>query len=211
MSTAELNEFPSDAFRAILAIGPKQRELIKRFMECSDEVQSVVRSMFAVLEYEHSTVEDKQRALSTIADALFLNPENGHGSYGMEPIVSNPLDQLHAQESSFADRLSKLLMEKNITQEELADRIGCTQSAISKMLTRNARPRRTTIFKLSEALKVEPTELWPQLEVAAILDSVADAFADAELTPEQAKSLESASQRPPARVKTRELPSRKRT
>jgi hypothetical protein len=68
MSTAELNEFPSDAFRAILAIGPKQHELIKRFMECSDEVQSVVRSMFAVLEYEHSTVEDKQRALSTIAD-----------------------------------------------------------------------------------------------------------------------------------------------
>jgi len=107
--------------------------------------------------------------------------------------------------------LSKLLMEKNITQEELADRIGCTQSAISKMLTRNARPRRTTIFKLSEALKVEPTELWPQLEVAAILDSVADAFADAELTPEQATSLEAASLRSPARVKTRELPSRKST
>ena len=174
MSTAELNEFPSDAFRALLAIGPKQRELIKRFMECSDEVQSVVRSMFAVLEYEHSTVEDKQRALSTIADALFLNPENGHGSYGMDltriqgdtakghpvesrrPIVSNPLDQLHAQESSFADRLSKLLMEKNITQEELADRIGCTQSAISKMLTRNARPRWRTICNLPEAPKVDP-------------------------------------------------------
>lgn len=227
MSTTELNEFPSDAFRALLAIGPKQRELIKRFMECSDEVQSVVRSMFAVLEYEHSTVEDKQRALSTIADALFLNPEVRHGSYGMDltrierdtakghpvesrrPIVSNR--QLDAQESSFAGRLSKLLIERSITQEELADRIGCTQSAISKMLTRNARPRRTTIFKLSEALKVEPTELWPQLEVAAILDSVADAFADAELTPEQAKSLEAASLRSPARVKTRELPSRKRT
>ena len=229
MSTTELNEFPSDAFRALLAIGPEQRELIKRFMECSDEVQSVVRSMFAVLEYEHSTVEDKQRALSIIADALFLNPEVGHGSYGMDltrierdtakghpvesrrPIVSNRLDQLDAQESSFAGRLSKLLIERSITQEELADRIGCTQSAISKMLTRNARPRRTTIFKLSEALKVEPTELWPQLEVAEILDSVVDAFADAELTPEQAKSLEAASLRSPARVKTRELPSRKRT
>jgi DNA-binding Xre family transcriptional regulator len=105
------------------------------------------------------------------------------------PVVSNRLDQLDAQEASFADRLSKLLIEKNITQEELAHRIGCTQSAISKMLTRNARPRRTTIIKLSEALKVEPTELWPQLEVAAILDSVANAFADVELTPEQAKSL----------------------
>jgi transcriptional regulator with XRE-family HTH domain len=115
-----------------------------------------------------------------------------------------------AQEASFADRLSKLLIEKNITQEELADRIGCTQSAISKILTRKARPRRTTIFKLSEALKVEPTELWPQLEVPAILDSVADAFADAELTEEQAKSLDAASRRPAAKVKTRELPSRKR-
>lgn len=38
MSTTELNEFPSDAFRALLAIRPEQRELIKRFMECSDEV-----------------------------------------------------------------------------------------------------------------------------------------------------------------------------
>jgi len=205
MSTTELNEFPSDAFRALLAIKPEQRELIKRFMECSDEVQSVVRSMFAVLEYEHSTHEDKQRAHSTIADALFLNPENRHGCYGMDQTRL-----VDAQEASFADRLSKLLIEKNITQEELADRIGCTQSAISKILTRKARPRRTTIFKLSEALKVEPTELWPQLEVPAILDSVADAFADAELTEEQAKSLDAASRRPAAKVKTRELPSRKR-
>jgi transcriptional regulator with XRE-family HTH domain len=205
MSTTELNEFPSDAFRALLAIRPEQRELIKRFMECSDEVQSVVRSMFAVLEYEHSTHEDKQRAHSTIADALFLNPENRHGCYGMDQTRL-----VDAQEASFADRLSKLLIEKNITQEELADRIGCTQSAISKILTRKARPRRTTIFKLSEALKVEPTELWPQLEVPAILDSVADAFADAELTEEQAKSLDAASRRPAAKVKTRELPSRKR-
>ena len=47
MSTTEWNEFPRDAFRAILAIDPGQRELIKRYMECSDEIQSVVRSMFA--------------------------------------------------------------------------------------------------------------------------------------------------------------------
>jgi transcriptional regulator with XRE-family HTH domain len=200
MSTTELKEFPSDAFRALLAIRPEQRELIKRFMECSDEVQSVIRSMFAVLEYEHSTHEDKQRALSTIADALCLNPEDQRGIHGVNL----------TRQSSFADRLSKLLIEKSITQEELADRIGCTQSAISKMLTRNARPRRTTIFKLAEALKVEPTELWPTLEVAAILDSVADGFEETELTPEQAKSLDTASLRPAAKVNTRELPSRKR-
>lgn len=228
MSTTELNEFPSDAFRAILAIDPEQRELIKRYMECSDEIQSVVRSMFAVLEYQHSTDEDRKRALSTIADALFLNPENGHGSYGMDltrierdsakwhpvearrTIVENRLNQLDAQEASFADRLSKLLIEKNITQEELADRISCTQSAISKMLTRNARPRRATIFKMAEALKVIPTDLWPQLEVAAILDSASDFLEDQAMTSAQAKALEIASSRAPVKVKTRELPSRKR-
>ena len=228
MSTTELNEFPSDAFRALLAASPKQREFIKRYMECSDDVQSVVRDMFAVLEYAHSTDEDKQRAFSTIADALFLNPENGHGSYGMDlmrierdsakghpaqerrPIVSNRLDQLDSQEASFADRLNRLLVEKNITQEQLADRIGCTQSAISKMLKRNARPRRSTISKMAEALRVEPTELWPRLEVATILDSVSDFFTDRELTPKQAESLDAASSRPPVKVKTRQLPSRKR-
>ncbi len=99
--------------------------------------------------------------------------------------------------------------EKNITQEELAERIGCTQSAISKMLSRNARPHRKTIFKLAQALGIAPTDLWPQLEVAAILESVADFFEDRELTDQQAKALEAASQRQPAKVKTRELPSRK--
>lgn len=228
MSTMKLNEFPSGAFRAILAIDAEQRELIKRYMECSDEIQSVVRSMFAVLEHEHTTEEDRQRAFSTIADALFLNPENGHGRYGMDltrverdsakghpvearrPVVANRLDQLDTREAMFAERLRHFLSEKNITQEELADRIGCTQSAISKMLSRNARPQRKTIFKLAEALGVAPTDLWPHLEVAAILDSVSDFFADQELTPEQAKALEAASSRPPVKVKTRVLPSRKR-
>lgn len=229
MTATEWKEFPSEAFRALLAIRPEQREVIKRFMQCSDKVQSVVRSMFAVLEYEHSTPEDKQRALSTIIEALSLNPETGHVTYDIDRprhendcakgqpaeshrhFISNSLGQPDTHQASFAVRLSQLLIEKNITQEELADRIGCTQSAISKMLTRNARPRRTTILKMADALKVEPTELWPQLEVAAILDSVADGYADAELTPEQAKSLEAASLRPAAKVKTRELPSRKRS
>ncbi len=228
MSTIELNQFPRDAFRAILSIDAEQRELIKRYMECSDEIQSVVRSMFAVLEHEHTTEGDRKRALSTIADALFLNPAHGHGGYGMDltkierdsakghpvesrrPVITNRLDQLDTQEAMFADRLRHFLNEKNITQEELADRIGCTQSAISKMLTRQARPQRKTILKMAEALKVEPTDLWPQLEVAAILDSVAGFLDDQELTPDQAKSLEAASQRAPAKVKTRELPSRKR-
>jgi len=229
MSTTELNEFPSDAFRAILAIDPEQRELIKQYMECSDEIQSVVRSMFAVLEHKYTTEEDRKRALSTIAEALFLNPSERHVRYSLDlsrverdsvngqtvksrwPVVTNRSDPVDTQEATFADRLRQFLNEKNVTQEELADRIDCTQSAISKMLSRNARPHRKTILKLAQALGVAPTDLWPQLEVAAILDSVADFAQDQELTQKQAQALETASQRPPVKVKTRDLPVRKRT
>lgn len=227
MSTTELNDFPRDAFRAILAIGPEQQEFIKRYMECSDEIQSVVRSMFAILEHKHTTEEDCKRALSTISNALRVTPASGHGTYGMDltklerdsakghpdvtrrPLMTNRLDQPDTQEATFAQRLRKTLDDRNITQEELAERMGCTQSAISKILTRDARPRRKTILNLASALNVEPTELWPSLEVAAILDSVADFFEDRELTKDQATALVTASKRPPVKAKTRKLPSRK--
>ena len=228
METIELKDFPRDAFRALLDIDPKQRDLIRRYLECSNNVQSVVRSMFAVLEHPLTTNDDRQRAITTIADALFVNPLEGHGNYGFDfltaerdaarkheqlerrPVVAARLDQLDSQESTFAHRLRKILDEKNVTQEELAERIDCTQSAISKMLSRDARPQRKTILKMAQALNVEPTDLWPNLEVAAILDSVSDFFVDRELTEEQAKAIEAASSRPSAKVKTRELPSRKR-
>jgi len=228
METMELKDFPNEAFRAILNIDAKQRELIHRYLECSDDVQSVVRSMFAVLEHSLTTNEDRQRAITTIADTLFVNPMEGHGNYGFDfltaerdaarkheqverrSVVAARLDQLDSQEATFAQRLRKILEEKNVTQEELAARIDCTQSAVSKMLSRDARPQRKTIFKMALALNVQPTDLWPNLEVAAILDSVDDFFADRELTEEQAKAIEAASSRPPVKVKTRELPSRKR-
>ncbi|MGV2337792.1 MAG UNVERIFIED_CONTAM: helix-turn-helix domain-containing protein [Planctomycetaceae bacterium] len=228
METMDVKDFPNDAFRAILNIDAKQRELIRLYLECSDEVQSVVRSMFAVLDHSSTTSEDRRRAITTIADALFVNPMEGHGRYGFDfltaerdaaqkheqierrPVVSSRLDQLDSQEATFSERLRKILDEKNVTQEELATRIDCTQSAISKMLSRNARPHRKTILRTAQALNVQPTDLWPNMEVAAILDSVNEFFVDRELTEEQAMSIEAASSRPPAKVKTRVLPSRKR-
>lgn len=225
----QLDNIPREAFRAVLSIPQEQQDFIRRYLECSDSVQSVVRSMFAVLEHDQTTEEDRQRAISTIADALFLTPYEGHGPYGMDlatieresaerheqverrSVVSNRLDQLDSQEATFAQRLRHILEMKNVTQGELAERIGCTQSAVSKMLSRNARPQRKTILKMAQALNIEATDLWPHLEVAAILDSVGDFFEDRELTAEQAKAIEAASSREAAKVKTRDLPSRKRT
>ena len=127
-----------------------------------------------------------------------------------QPVVSSRRDHLESQQATYAQRLRQILEVKNVTQEELAERIGCTQSAVSKMLSRDARPHKKTILKMALALNIEPTELWPNLEVAAILDSVADFFEDRELTADQAKAIEAAGSRVPARVKTRVLPSRTR-
>ncbi len=227
MTTLNMIDIPRDAFRAFLGINPKQQEFILRYMECSDNVQSVVQSMFAVLDSEQTTDEDRHRACATIADALFLNPEEGHGQYGLDfcksqqeiatkhpdeswrSVVANRLAQMDTQEATFTERVKAILQDKNITQEELAERIGCTQSAVSKMLSRQSRPQRKTILKMATALSVEPSALWPNLEVAAILDSVADMFNDRELTPAQADAIDAAALRPPVNVKTRELPSRK--
>lgn len=226
MSITNLSEIPSDAFRAVLSISPEQRDFIHKYMECSDEVQSVVRSMFAVIEHEHTTDDDRHRAFATIADALHLKPEEGHGSYGLDfrksqveiatkhpdpawrPIVADRHAEMDSQEATFADRVQLILQQKNITQEELAERIDCTQSAVSKMLTRKSRPQRKTILKMATALNVEPTQLWPDLEVAAILDSTAEFSSDRELTAAEAEALDTALSRPPTQVKTRELPSR---
>lgn len=226
MSITNLNEIPRDAFRAVLSISDEQRDFIRKYLECSDEVQSVVRSMFAVIESELTTDEDRHRALSSIADALNLSPEDGHGSYGLgfrksqtdietkhpdpawRPIIADRHVQMASQEATFADRVNAILQRKNITQEELAARIDCTQSAVSKMLARKSRPQRKTIHKMATALNVEPTLLWPDLEVAAILDSTAEFFSDRELTAAQAEALDAALSRPPAQLQTRELPSR---
>lgn len=226
MSITNLNEIPRDAFRAMLSISDEQRDFIRKYLECSDTLQSVVRSMFAMIESVHTTDEDRHRALSTIAYVLNLKPEDGHGSYGPDfrrsqadietshpdpawrPIIADRHARRDTQEATFADRVKAILQQKNITQEELAQRIDCTQSAVSKMLSRKSRPQRKTIFKIATALNVAPMLLWPDLEVAAILDSTAEFFNDRELTATQAEALDAALSRPPVQAKTRELPSR---
>ncbi len=41
------------------------------------------------------------------------------------------------------------------------------------MLNRTCRPQKKTIVKLAEALNVQPSDLWPDIEVAEMLDAVA--------------------------------------
>ena len=65
-------------------------------------------------------------------------------------------------EAKFAATLGRLMAERQLTQEELAERIGVGQSAISMLLKPRCRQRRT-LGKMAEALGVPVDELWPGL------------------------------------------------
>jgi transcriptional regulator with XRE-family HTH domain len=79
----------------------------------------------------------------------------------IDPTAKPILQRMDKEEADFADRLRQLLEEKDITQQELAEKLGIGQSAISMMLGRSCRPQRKTVSRIAEALGVSSEALWP--------------------------------------------------
>lgn len=61
--------------------------------------------------------------------------------------------------TEFAINLIRLRGEKNLTQQELGDAIGVSPSQISRYEAGQARPRKTVLRKLADALDVEVDQL----------------------------------------------------
>ncbi len=197
----------------------------KRFfgalIECSDEVQRVVVSLLNVVKDPEAPPAERKRALMTIADALFLNPCEDDGLYGQDLDASEsyaaqknaPLARevrkMDAQEESFAVRLKELMTAKQISQQELAERVGCSQPAISQMLNRMCRPQKRTILRLADALNVQPRELWPDIDVADMLDAVASFQQDDyTMTAAEASALTDKAAKNRPRIRAKSLPPR---
>jgi DNA-binding XRE family transcriptional regulator len=70
-------------------------------------------------------------------------------------------ERMDQQESQFAERLARLLAERQLTQADLARRLGVGQSAVSMLLTRKCRPQPRTLGKIAETLGVRVEDLWP--------------------------------------------------
>jgi transcriptional regulator with XRE-family HTH domain len=176
---------------------PTRQRLLAAMAECNDEVRDVVLRMVRVVESPQATPAEREHALATIADVLLQNPDEE--------------EHARSQQAVFADRLRSLMTEKCVTQQELAQRIGCSQPAVSQMLNRSCRPQKKTILKLAEALNVRPQELWPDLEVADMLDAVAS-FQQEEyaMTEAEAEALRETSRRNSAKIPVRSLPARQR-
>ena len=199
-----------------------RRRVLCALAECSDEIQGVVFQMMNIVEDRRTAPLERQRALMTIADALSLNPDD-EGEYGQDlaasetkaavvyPSLAHEVQKMDAQEAAFADRLRKLMTAKCVTQQELAERAGCSQPAVSQMLNRNCRPQKKTILKLAEALQVQPQELWPDLQVAEMLDAAASFQQDEHvMTEAEAKALRDTTNRNVPKIPVRSLPTRQR-
>lgn len=172
-------------FEWMRSMSPADREqLLKALLECSEATGEKMVESIRVAKDPQATPNQRQQALSTISDTLFSasSPRKSDS----QPKRSNS----RSHEEMFSQRLHEVMQAKGISQQELAAGVGCSQPAISQLLSRKSRPQKKTILKLAEALGIKPTDLWPDLETAELLDAVASFQQDDyEMTEAEAQSL----------------------
>ncbi len=155
-------------------LAPVVAQWFRAYVECSDDVQTIVRDMFQIISDESSDPSDKEMAVTTVVEALF--PTSLNGTIGADldeleqlhkdkcQISAEVIAQMDAQEETFANRVESCMKERGMNQTELADAIGIGQPAVSMLLSRTARPQRRTVDKIADALKVDASYLWPPLK-----------------------------------------------
>ena len=147
-------------------------EMFRAYMEASDEVQAVIKSMARIINDADATTDEVDAALVTLHEALF--PSHHDGELGIDILALRDVAPDRVQREGFAEvdesdrqfsvRLKAIMEEREVTQADLADRIGVQQPAISMMLARKCHPQRNTVERLAEALGVDPTDLWSQYQ-----------------------------------------------
>lgn len=141
------------------------------YLECDEDIQAIIRDMVEIMVDPSTDDDERHMAMLTLAEALF--PQLGNEASGMSlekadavgvenaPDGAEALEELDAEEASFAERLGALMDERGLTQTALAEKAGVGQPAISMMLKRECRPQKRTVRRLAEALGVRPEDLWP--------------------------------------------------
>lgn len=179
-------------------------KLLGAIAQSSDATQQTVLRMLDVVKDPATSPDERHQALRTIDDALFPNSATSTSD--------SPADSpIATQEAIFATRLREVMQAKRISQQELAERIGVSQPAISQMLNRSCRPQKKTILKLAEALSVPASDLWPDIEVAEMLDAVASFERDDYvMTQAEAEALSDPPRKNRPQIPAKQLPTRRR-
>lgn len=85
---------------------------------------------------------------------------------------------------SVGDLIKKTRLEKGMTQEELAEKVGVKKSAVAKWENgRVSEIKRSNLHRLSEALNLNPNQLLGDIEhdPVAVANELADIYLDPEL------------------------------
>lgn len=169
--TMQLIAHSSDAIlkaSALQAASP----IVLALEECDPELREEAINLFKQLTSGELDEGERYATIAVLAEILFPNSDE-KGFPGLDlreaeeiakqisPESKEVLGRMDREEASFAERLRDLMKNKAITQEQLADKLGIGQPAISMMLQRTCRPQKRTVFRLAEALGVTAEELWP--------------------------------------------------
>lgn len=179
--------------------------------------QNVASRMLRIIEDAEATEADRRRACNTIREALRIPGEGVQAPLtdSREQYLSGfgrdeSVNRYRSQELRFWDSVQLLMKSRNITQAQLAERLGTSQPSVSQMLSRRCRPQRSTIMNIAGALGVSPQELWADLDVTDILDSVAAFQEEHPLSDQEADAIRKTLERDPADAPAAPLPKWKR-
>jgi lambda repressor-like predicted transcriptional regulator len=142
--------------------------------ECDEELRREALELFAQLQSGELDAEQRLATTALLAEILFPNADdNGLPGLDLEeaegfapnvdPEATSLLKSMDDEEKTFAHRLRVAMAEKQVTQAELAARVGIGQPAVSMMLNRSCRPQRRTVERIAEALGVPAEHLWPNV------------------------------------------------
>jgi DNA-binding phage protein len=147
-------------------------KIVLALQECHPKLKAAALKLFRNLQSGAMDEYQTHATCALLADLLFPNADD-QGRIGMDLDEAEhvaretdaearaALDQLDADEATFAARVQQLMTEQGLTQTELAKKVGIGQPAVSLMLKRESRPQYSTVVKFATALGVAPEDLWP--------------------------------------------------
>jgi DNA-binding XRE family transcriptional regulator len=145
--------------------------IVLALQECDEELRAEAITLFKQLQSGQLDPDEVQATTALLAEILFPNTdheglpgldleESGEIAKPSSSEAKDVLERMDQEEATFATRLRTLMDNAGITQEQLAEKIGVGQPAISMMLKRQCRPQKRTVQRLAEALGVAVEELW---------------------------------------------------
>jgi DNA-binding XRE family transcriptional regulator len=162
-------EFPAELQ---VAAFKQASSILRALQECDPKLRDVALELFDQLNGDDLDAEQAYSTTALIAEILFPNGD-AQGIPGLDleeaekiastvdPLAGPLLAKMDRQEATFADRLRTAMATTELTQAELAEKVGIGQPAISMMLNRACRPQRKTVQKLAAALGIDSEDLWP--------------------------------------------------